>query len=93
MIEVRIKGASTLETDLYPPIKRHLQGLGLEVKREVCGCDLVALSDGLPELAAMPSGLAFLNWWDRDAGNRAVLRRGARCTGLVPKTSWPVSGA
>ncbi len=42
-----------LETDLYPPIKRHLERLGLEVKGEVCGCDLVALSDGSPELVVI----------------------------------------
>ena len=45
--------ASTLETDLYRPIKRHLERLGLEVKGEVCGCDLVALSDGSPELVVV----------------------------------------
>jgi hypothetical protein len=42
-----------LETDLYPPIKRHLERLGLEVKGEVCGCDLVALSYGSPELVVV----------------------------------------
>ncbi len=42
-----------METDLYPPIKRHLQRLGLEVKGEVSGCDLVALSDGSPELVVI----------------------------------------
>jgi hypothetical protein len=42
-----------LETDLYPPIKRHLESLGLEVKGEVCGCDLVGLSDGTPELVVI----------------------------------------
>jgi hypothetical protein len=42
-----------LETDLYPPIKRHLERLGLEVKGEVRGCDLVALSDGSPELVVV----------------------------------------
>jgi hypothetical protein len=42
-----------LETDLYPPIKLHLESLGLEVKGEVCGCDLVALSDGSPELVVI----------------------------------------
>jgi hypothetical protein len=42
-----------LETDLYPPIKRHLERLGLEVKGEVCGCDLVALPEGLPELVVI----------------------------------------
>ena len=42
-----------METDLYRPIKRHLERLGLEVKPEVCGCDLVALSDGSPELVVV----------------------------------------
>src|SRR5208282_2279673 len=53
LIEVRIGRPSTLETDLYPPIKRHLEGLGLEVKGEVCGCDLVALSKGSSELVVI----------------------------------------
>lgn len=39
-----------METDLYLPVKRHLEGLGLAVKGEVKGCDLVGLSDGEPEL-------------------------------------------
>ena len=39
-----------MESDLYPPIKRHLERLGLEVKGEVCGCDLVGLSEGSPDL-------------------------------------------
>jgi hypothetical protein len=42
-----------LETDLYLPIKRHLESLGLEVKGEVCNCDLVALSGGAPELVVI----------------------------------------
>jgi hypothetical protein len=42
-----------LETDLYPFIKRYLEKLGLEVKGEVCGRDLVALSEGSPELVAI----------------------------------------
>jgi hypothetical protein len=42
-----------LETDLYRPIKVHLERLGLEVKGEVCGCDLVALSDASPELVVI----------------------------------------
>lgn len=35
-----------METTLYLPIKRFLEGLGFEVKGEVCGCDVVALKDG-----------------------------------------------
>jgi hypothetical protein len=42
-----------LETDLYPAIKRYPEKLGLEVKGEVCGCDLVALSEGSPELVVI----------------------------------------
>jgi hypothetical protein len=53
LIEVRSKRLSTLETDLYPSIKLYLEKLGLEVKGEVCGCDLVALSDGSPELVVI----------------------------------------
>jgi hypothetical protein len=37
-----------LESSLYLPVKRFLEGLGLEVKGEVCGCDLVALDSGSP---------------------------------------------
>jgi hypothetical protein len=37
-----------LETSLYSPVKRFLEGLGFEVKGEVCGCDLVALDHGNP---------------------------------------------
>jgi hypothetical protein len=42
-----------MESDLYPPVKRHLESLGFEVKGEVCGCDLVALSDGEPQLVVI----------------------------------------
>jgi hypothetical protein len=42
-----------LETDLYRPIKSYLEALGLEVKAEVCGCDLVALSDAAPKLVVI----------------------------------------
>lgn len=37
-----------METTLYPPVKRFLEGLGFEVKGEVCGCDVVALDKGQP---------------------------------------------
>lgn len=33
------------ETDLYFPIKKHLQGLGFEVKGEIKDCDIVAQKD------------------------------------------------
>jgi hypothetical protein len=42
-----------LETDLYRPIKVHLERLGLEVKGEVCGCDFVALSDASSEIVVI----------------------------------------
>lgn len=35
-----------METSLYSPVKRFLEGLRFEVKGEVCGCDLVALDRG-----------------------------------------------
>ncbi|MDJ0946765.1 MAG: DUF2161 family putative PD-(D/E)XK-type phosphodiesterase [Kiloniellales bacterium] len=34
------------ETDLYPPIKRFLEGQGYEVKGEVADCDVVACREG-----------------------------------------------
>ncbi len=37
-----------METTLYQPVKRFLEGLGFEVKGEVCGCDVVALDRGEP---------------------------------------------
>lgn len=42
-----------METDLYLSVKRHLESLGLTVKGEVKGCDLVGLSDGEPELVVI----------------------------------------
>jgi hypothetical protein len=37
-----------VEEGLYRPVKRFLEGLGFEVKGEICGCDLVALDRGEP---------------------------------------------
>ncbi len=37
-----------MESSLYLPVKRFLERLGLEVKGEICGCDLVALDSGSP---------------------------------------------
>ncbi|HEX2256491.1 MAG TPA: DUF2161 family putative PD-(D/E)XK-type phosphodiesterase [Afifellaceae bacterium] len=36
------------ETALYQPLKRHLAGLGFDVKGEVCRCDLMGLAPGDP---------------------------------------------
>lgn len=38
------------EQDLYPPLKRTLEGLGYEVKGEIEGCDVVAERTGEPLL-------------------------------------------
>jgi hypothetical protein len=53
LIDIQINRLMTLETDLYPFIKRYLEKLGLEVKGEVRGCDIVALSEGSPELVVI----------------------------------------
>jgi hypothetical protein len=37
-----------VESSLYLPVKRFLEGLGFEAKGEICGCDLVALRAGEP---------------------------------------------
>ena len=37
-----------METSLYAPVKSFLEGLGFEVKGEVCGCDIVAVDRGSP---------------------------------------------
>ena len=38
----------SVETSLYPPVKRYLENLGFAVKGEVCGCDVVGLrGDGI----------------------------------------------
>lgn len=42
-----------METSLYLPIKRHLESLGLTVKGEVGGCDLVALSGDDPPVVVI----------------------------------------
>jgi hypothetical protein len=42
-----------LETALYLPVKRFLEGLGLEVKGEVRSCDLVGIRQGEPEIVVI----------------------------------------
>jgi hypothetical protein len=39
---------AAVESSLYLPVKRFLEGLGFEAKGEICGCDLVALRQGEP---------------------------------------------
>jgi hypothetical protein len=49
-----------LETSLYLPVKRFLEGLGFTVKGEVRGCDLVALGgDGEPFVVIGEMKLSF----------------------------------
>src|SRR2546427_1455506 len=43
----------TRETFLYPPVKRFLESFGLDVKGEICGCDLVALRASEPPLVVV----------------------------------------
>ncbi|HYC14117.1 MAG TPA: hypothetical protein VEC75_07700, partial [Stellaceae bacterium] len=42
-----------METALYRPVKRFLEGLGFEVKGEVRGCDLVALKGETPPVVVI----------------------------------------
>ncbi|WP_088347389.1 MULTISPECIES: DUF2161 family putative PD-(D/E)XK-type phosphodiesterase [Rhodomicrobium] len=50
----------TLETSLYPPVKRFLESLGFAVKGEVRNCDLVALgTDGTPIVVICEMKLTF----------------------------------
>jgi hypothetical protein len=42
-----------LETSLYLPVKRFLEGLGYAVKGEIGGCDVVALKDDDPPLVVI----------------------------------------
>lgn len=42
-----------LETALYSPVKRFLEGLGFEVKGEIGGCDLLALSADAPPVVVV----------------------------------------
>jgi hypothetical protein len=42
-----------VETNLYLPVKRFLEGLGFEVKGEIGGCDIVALSRDAPPIVVV----------------------------------------
>ena len=42
-----------METALYEPVKRFLEGAGYVVKGEVGGCDLVGIADGDPPLVVI----------------------------------------
>jgi len=42
-----------VETALYLPVKRFLEGLGFDVKGEIRGCDLVGLSAGDPPVVVI----------------------------------------
>jgi hypothetical protein len=42
-----------LETSLYPPVKKFLEGLGYDAKGEIGGCDVVAIREGEPPLVVI----------------------------------------
>jgi hypothetical protein len=42
-----------LETSLYNPVKRFLEGMGFQVKGEIGGCDLLALSADAPPIVVV----------------------------------------
>jgi len=42
-----------METNLYLPVKKFLEGLGFTVKGEICGCDLVAIAAGSPPVVVI----------------------------------------
>jgi hypothetical protein len=42
-----------VETNLYLPVKRFLEGLGFDVKGEIGGCDIVALSRDAPPIVVI----------------------------------------
>jgi hypothetical protein len=44
---------TSLETELYLPVKRHLESLGYCVKGEIGGCDLVGLGEGEPPVVVI----------------------------------------
>jgi hypothetical protein len=46
-------GRADLETSLYQPVKRFLEGLGFTVKGEIGGCDLVAVKGEEPPLVVI----------------------------------------
>ena len=49
-----------MESSLYLPVKRFLEGRGFSVKGEICGCDVVALhGDGTPLVVIGELKLAF----------------------------------
>ena len=53
-------GVPILETSLYLPVKRFLEGLGFSVKGEIGSCDLVALpQDGTPLVVIGEMKLSF----------------------------------
>ncbi|WP_270934243.1 DUF2161 family putative PD-(D/E)XK-type phosphodiesterase [Falsiroseomonas oryzae] len=66
------------ETSLYAAVKRHLEGLGLDAKGEVMGCDVVAMRAGDPPvlvIAEMKAGLTLelvLQGVDRAAASDEV---------------------
>ena len=48
-----MSGRRSLETSLYPPVKRFLEKLGFSAKGEICGCDIVAVKPGAPPIVVI----------------------------------------
>jgi hypothetical protein len=42
-----------METSLYPPVKKFLEGLGFQVKGEIGGCDLVGIAGDAPPVVVI----------------------------------------
>jgi hypothetical protein len=85
---------ATGEAALYPPVKRFLEGLGYEVKGEICGCDVVARRGDEPavivELKLRFNLALVLQGIDRLAVSErvylAVPRRPRAARGIAPDT-------
>src|SRR5436190_11757826 len=91
----KLSNTDASEAALYLPVKRFLEGLGYEVKGEVCGCDLVARRGDEPvvivELKRRFTLALVLQGIDRLALSErvyvAVPRPPRRFRGVVPEAT------
>jgi hypothetical protein len=51
--ETKVRDKTVLETSLYAPVKKFLEGLGFAVKGEIGGCDLIALNGDSPPVVVV----------------------------------------
>jgi len=58
----RIQAFVGRQMELYRTRGRIMEKLGLEFKGEVCGCDLVALSDGSPDVVVIGENDHMVVW-------------------------------